>query len=149
MQSFFCTGLDSRVFDDDSVLGKSRYLLPRVVNVTAGLIPVRLPEQTFLSEPYYTFKACHVCDTQLKAGETEGKKDAAQESWPTQLLPLVRTVPRLTGERGCLVLCGPATERTGDGSAESQDDTAVLPLVCSCCLVHEMSAQPTNEKQYN
>lgn len=69
MQSFFCTGLDSRVFDDDSVLGKSRYLLQCVVNVTAGLIPVRLPEQTFLSEPYYKFKACHVCDTQLKAGD--------------------------------------------------------------------------------
>lgn len=71
---------------------------------------------------------------------TEGKKDAAQELCPTQLLPRVGTVPRFIGKRGCLVLCGPATERTGDGSAESQDDTATLQLVCSYCLVHEMSA---------
>lgn len=44
-------------------------LLQCIVNMTVGLIPVRFPQQTFLSEPYYKFKACHVCDTQLKAGD--------------------------------------------------------------------------------
>lgn len=68
------------------------------------------------------------------------------DSWPTQLEPPVGTELRLVREHGCLVLCGPVGEQTGDVSEESQDKTVNPQLISSCCFIRETSAQPAKGK---